>query len=414
MRTTLKFYCSLLLFLSINTFGQNVDSLLTVSFNKIKQSEYTEALKIANKALKIAPNYLDFHLVKGISHYQLNNLDSAKIYLKHLIREDNSYLDAHSILINTYLKENNFQEASSVINKAIEKFPFEKQFQLDKLKILKLLKEDTEVEIFLNVLIEKYPEDIEFQKELKQLKSVYNHQRVGVNYNLTLFNRKEQGPWHLTGIEYILQKKKYSLIGRVNFADRRSAGTFYNQGLQYELESYFTTSSKTYSFANISISNDIVFPELRFSYSYFRNMGKGWEGDLGIRYNKTPNQYFYTGVLGIGKYIGSYWLNLKSYFLNDNSKIYPAFTGTIRKYRGTKFDYYSLILGYGTSPDELYYLGLVPDRFTLESYRLGIGYNFMLSDKFIIGVQSLYNLQEYKIDKYQQEYNLFTSLQYKF
>ena len=51
-------------------------------------------------------------------------------------------------------------------------------------------------------------------------------------------------------------------------------------------------------------------------------MGKGWEGDLGLRYNKTIDQYFYTGVFGIGKYTGSYWFNIKSYFLNDNSKIY--------------------------------------------------------------------------------------------
>ncbi|MEQ3662557.1 MAG: YaiO family outer membrane beta-barrel protein [Flavobacterium sp.] len=414
MKKLLYIFGGLALLFSISSFGQDVDSLLIVTLNKTKNSEFPEALKTANKALKIAPNYLDFHLVKGQIHYKINSLDSAKFFLKHVIKENDSYLEAHAFLINTYLKENNYNDALKTTNSAIEKFPFEKQFQLEKLKILKLLKDDEQVILFLNVLVAKYPEDIELKTELSRLNSIYNHNRIGVNYNLTLFNREEQGPWHLSGIEYIHQKKKYSLIGRINLADRRSAGTFYNQGIQYELESYFTTSPKTYSFINLSYSNDIVFPKLRFSYSFFRNMGKGWEGDLGLRYNKTIDQYFYTGVFGIGKYTGSYWFNIKSYFLNDNSKIYPAFTSTIRKYRNTKFDYYSLIIGYGTSPDELYYLGLVPERFALESYRVGIGYNFMLSDKFIIGIQGLFNLQEYKINEYQQEYNLFTSFQYKF
>ena len=192
MKKTLKIYCGLILFLSINTFGQDVDSLLTVALNKTRQTEYNEALKIANKALKITPKYLDFHLIKGQIHYKLNNLDSAKYFFKHVIKEDDSYLEAHSFLINAYLKENDYKEALQVKNKSIEKFPQEKQFQLAKLNTLKLLKENDEVELLLTILIEKYPEDIEFKTELNKLESIYNYNRIGINYNLTLFDRKER------------------------------------------------------------------------------------------------------------------------------------------------------------------------------------------------------------------------------
>jgi hypothetical protein len=36
----------------------------------------------------------------------------------------------------------------------------------------------------------------------------------------------------------------------------------------------------------------------------------------------------YASVIGIGKYIGSYWLNLRSYLQINNKEVNPAFTAT--------------------------------------------------------------------------------------
>jgi hypothetical protein len=55
----------------------------------------------------------------------------------------------------------------------------------------------------------------------------------------------------------------------------------------------------------------------------------------------------YASVIGIGKYIGSYWLNLRSYLQINNKEVNPAFTAT-RDIILTKYDYVTVLTGYGS------------------------------------------------------------------
>ena len=93
---------------------------------------------------------------------------------------------------------------------------------------------------------------------------------------------------------------------------------------------------------------------------------------------------------------------------------YPAFTLTTRYYLDTRFDYFALILGYGTSPDERSTLGQFQSRVATESYRANLGYFRMLKQNYLIGIQAGYNKQEFLPNRYQNEFELFVSLQYKF
>nr|WP_255702378.1 YaiO family outer membrane beta-barrel protein [Flavobacterium sp. SM15] len=279
---------------------------------------------------------------------------------------------------------------------------------------IRLKNNDEQTISYLSYLAEKFPEDQRFKNEITELKLKTNSDRFGFNYNYTTFSRDGVGPWHLVGLQYIRERKKLTLIGRINYADRRSFGESINSGLQYEFETYFLNGPKSYSFANIAVSDETVFPKLRLAYSYFHNLGKGWEGDLGIRYTKTSDKELYAGVIGIGKYVGSFWLNLKSYLQWDNDKLYPAFTATARYYFDTKYDYATLITGYGTSPDERVTLGQFQQRITLNSYRFGAGYYKLLWQHYCVGVQGMYNRQEYSPNNFQNEYDLFLTFHYKF
>ncbi|MNL45772.1 hypothetical protein D3C87_1684460 [compost metagenome] len=149
-------------------------------------------------------------------------------------------------------------------------------------------------------------------------------------------------------------------------------------------------------------------------YSFFHNFKKGWEADLGARFTKTENQEFTAGVIGIGKYIGSYWINLRSYIQKDSDNVYTAFTLTGRYYFNTRFDYGTIIAGYGTSPDERTTLGQFGQRVALDSYRIGGGYYRMFSNRYLTGIQAMYNKQEYAPGLKQNEIELSILLQYKF
>jgi YaiO family outer membrane protein len=410
-------FTSLLLTINVCLFAQKIDtdSLIVETNYELKNNKnFAKAIKLARLGIKEAPNYLDFHLALGNAYIQTKQTDSARYFLKYVIEKNTKYTDAFTYLANLELQEKNTTEATNIIEKAIALYPENKDFQLKKLQILNIENYDPQTIYFLETLVEKYPNDTKLKQQLTELKTKVASDRVGITYNNTTFSRNGVGPWHLIGLQYIRERKLLSIIARINYAERYNFGNK-NSGIQYELETYFTNTPKSYSYTNVAYSyDDNVFPKLKLGYSYYYNFNKGWEADAGIRYTKTTNFEFYAAAIGIGKYVGSYWLNLKSYFQFFEGKTYPSFTATGRYYFNTKYDYLTAFIGTGTSPDERITLGQFENRFAFKSYRLGAGYNKILGQHYIVGVQASYNNQEYKLDSFQNEYDLFVSLQYKF
>lgn len=405
------------LLMTINVFGQKIDtdSLLVQTARVLNvEKNHPKAIQMAHVGIREAPNYLDFHVLLGRAYMITKVTDSARFFFNHVINKNPKYKEAFSYLTKVEIEAKNSVAALTTIEKAIALYPEEKEFQLLKLQVIELDNDDDKTTAYLNELIVKFPEDKRFKQQLVELKTKSNSDRIGINYNLTNFSRDGIGPWHLIEMQYIRQRKKITLIGQLNYAERNSFDTSIS-GLQYQMDTYFATTKKSYSYASAAYSNDtFVFPKLNLAYSFYYNFNRGWEGDLGMRYTKTIDKGFYSAVVGVGKYIGSYWINLKSYLLFDEDKSYPALTLTTRYYLDTRYDYVSAFLGYGTSPDERITIGQFQQRIALNSYRVGAGYNRLLWNDYIVAVQAAYNRQEYQINNYQNEFNTLISLQYKF
>lgn len=394
----------------------NTDSLLVVTNNLLKSDfkDYTKAKKIAHQCIKVAPEYLDFYVSLGRIHKNEKSLDSARYYFNHVIDKNPKYKEAFVYLSQTELEAKNRKAALETIEKGIAMFPEEKDFYLAKLEVINNEENPKKSAEYLEFLSNKYPEDSGFQKELIEVKSNLKSNRIGTNYSFTAFNRDNYGPWHLTNINYLKQFRTFSLGGRVSYIDRRVSGTSANSGYLYEIESYFRTSKKSYSFANVGFGDKNVFPEFRFMYSYYLTLGKGFETEIGYRYNKQQDVELHTGIVAVGKYFKNNWINLRSSFLINEPKLYPSLTTTFRHYYQTKYDYFSLLLGYGTSPDERTTLTQFQQRVALSSYRFGAGYNKLFAKKYSIGLFSSFNRQEYYPEKFQNEYNITIDLSYLF
>ncbi|WP_281226266.1 YaiO family outer membrane beta-barrel protein [Flavobacterium aquiphilum] len=393
----------------------DVDSLLNVAIKEVnKDKNYESALKKTQLGIKLAPDYLDFHLLAG-RIYQLTSVkDSARYYYNHVIAKNPVYEDAFTYLINMDIEEKNYTDAEIVVDKAITAHPGKKDFRYKKLSIYELQGDKKKSQAYLKEMQTLYPKDSEFKLHYFIEDTKNDSDRIGINYNFTTFDRSGYGPWHFGSLQYIAQRNWGSAIGRINYSNRYANGQSMVDGIQYEAESYFFTSKNSYSYAGVGYSSDPVFPKLRLGYSFFHNFKKGWEGDLGIRYIDTDDTNFPSAVIGVGKYLGSYWLNLRSYFMFDNSTVYPVFTLTSRYYFNTRFDYLSLIAGYGTSPDERTTLGQIEQRLSLDSFRIGGGYNHIFGEHYITGLQISVNNQEYTPGSKQIETEIALMFQYQF
>lgn len=391
----------------------NTDSLLVQAYESLKQKEYSEALKQANLGKKISPEYLDFQVLIGRIHQLRNQKDSARIYFNRVLEKNSAYEEAFLYLINLELETENYENADSVINNAIIVHPKNQNFRFKKLQLYQAQENFEEEREYLKELASLYPENSEIKQRIFWLDSRFNSNRIGVQYSLTNFDRDLVGPWHLGAIQYIGERKWGSVIGRVNYSHRRFNGSKLIDGVQFEGESYFFTGEKSYANVSVGYSEDLVFPKWRLGASYFQTLPNGWEVDLGVRYTYVAQNSIPAGILGVGKYFGSYWIHLRSFFQEQNENVFPAFTLTSRYYYNTRFDYVNLVLGYGTSPDERVALADLGQRVELQSYRAGLGYYRQLGRHFIVGVQAVYNRQEYIEDNWQNEFETFIMLQYR-
>jgi YaiO family outer membrane protein len=412
----------IILIVSINiftlqfVFSQKIDtdSLLIKTLQTINiDKDYPKAIKMGRLGIKNAPNYLDFHIALGRTYLLTKEIDSSRYFFSYVIEQNPKYKEAFSYLAKLEIAEKNSLNAINTLDKAIGFYPEDKEFYFLKLEAIQLENNDEKTIDYLIFLQNKYPDNTDVLQELTILKTKSESNRIGVNYTITGFNREGVGPWNLIGLQYIRERKKFTIIGSVNYQERYS---FDNKksGVQYEVETFFPNTRKSYSYAGVAYSNDAVFPKLRLAYSYFQSFAKGWEGDLGLRYLKTSEKGLYTGVIGIGKYLGAYWIDFRTFLQLNEKKIYPAYTLTSRYYFNSRFDYVTAIAGYGTSPDERVTIGQFGQRLTYKSYRIGAGYNRLAWKNYIFGVLAFYNNQEYANNKFQNEYSLFLSLQYKF
>lgn len=405
----------LFLFSNQNISAQKIDtdSLLTVIIKDMKSTRPNYQLNVERGLLgkKIAPDYLDFHLALGRNYDLLKVEDSARFYYNYVIDKNPRYEDAFLYLINLDLEDKSYDQALGLTYKAIELYPDNRIFRLKRIAIYSLQNDTKNEEKYLKSIRAKFPHDADIEQRLFALYSKTNIDRIGTYYNVTTIDRQGVGPWHLASADYMRQRSWGSLIGRVSYAKRLSSDLVQASGLQFEVESYLYAKKNNYSYLDVAYSKDSAFPEWRLGYSYFHNFSKGWEADLGVRYiAMQDNSNLKTLNVGLGKYFGSYWLNFRSYIQKDS----PSFTLSSRYYYKTKFDYVTLIAGYGTSPDDRTRAAEYDTRMSLNSYRISAGYYRLINNHYIIGFLITDNEQEYTKNGYQTELDFAFILQYKF
>ncbi|MES2829488.1 MAG: YaiO family outer membrane beta-barrel protein [Bacteroidota bacterium] len=247
--------------------------------------------------------------------------------------------------------------------------------------------------------------NLDIAQEEQRIASLPN--RVSVTYNPTFFERAGKRSWNLVNVYYGRQTKYGSIIGRISYADRS-----YDDGLQYELEAY-PKHKNGYSFVNFAYSNATIFQKYRAAYSYLHSFNGGWEGELGVRYQyKNQGLFSYGG--SVGKYLGSYWFNLRTYITPDSGRVSQSYALTGRYYVGTADDYFTAIVGTGISPDDRTRNFELSERLNTSSLRLSLGYQRLIWSRNVVGILGTYNREEYVAGRKENEYDISINFQHRF
>ncbi|MBC6369139.1 YaiO family outer membrane beta-barrel protein [Algoriphagus sp. AK58] len=406
-----KFSFLLFLLFALGNYAQaqetfDPDELLSQSRSLILDGKYLEGRKIAFRALAKYPDYADILILVGRSYAWEGKNDSANIYFERAIIASPTYSDGYVGYLDNLFWSDDLQKASEVLSKAKSNLSaplpdeilyresrlfyyngdYEKAFELSK----PLFDKGFTQEGLLG-----------YMQNLQRLRIT---NAVGATYDYDTFYG-DISPWQTWSV-YGRTRTKLTgaLIARVTQSVR-----FDDFGTLYELDAYPSIGKNGYAYLNLGGSGASFFPKFRFGASYYHNLPKAWELEGGYRYlGFTEATHILTG--SVGKYVGNWWLNFRANVIPDENSTGTSGQFTARYYFKTAEDFFSLQLGTGVSPDE----ETRDQTQLLNSYRARLGYQQLLSPKFMIYGFTGYSRDELSADNFRNNLNLSLGFEYRF
>jgi YaiO family outer membrane protein len=311
------------------------------------QKDYPKAISLSKQALVKSPDYADIHVFLGRIYTWTDKLDSARTQFNFVLSRHPDNEDASFAYGSLEYWNNNSPKALQYVQDGLKYYPQSKDLLLLEAKVLNDLKRYKEANNTLDTLIKADPSNSAARALADRVNDNSSVNKIGVTYDYIYFDKEFSAPWQLASIEYGRQTGMGSIIGHINYANR-----FNSNGVQYEVDAYPHISKTFYAYVSAGYSgNEGVFPKYRSGFSLYANLPASFEAEAGFRYLYfTGNTWIYTA--SVGKYLGNFWFNFRTYLTPSNSSISQSYTLHIRYYTGGADDYLSLGIGTGISPDD--------------------------------------------------------------
>ncbi|MDF2157810.1 YaiO family outer membrane beta-barrel protein [Algoriphagus sp. CAU 1675] len=384
------------------------DELLIQARELIFDGKYIEGRTLAFRALEKFPTYGDILILVGRSYAWEGKNDSASMYLERAIVAAPKYEDAYSAFLDNLTWSGNYEKANEVLTRAKSNFG-EKLPDNLRYKESRLLYFQEEYDDAFKIAEELFEGG--FKQEgilgyMQTLQRLRKTNAIGATYDYDSFSGDlSLNPWN-TWSFYGRTKTKLtgSLIARVTQSSR-----FDSFGTLYELDAYPSLGKNSYAYLNVGGSSASFFPDLRWGASVYFNLSNAWEIDGGYRYLKFSEvTNIITGSLG--KYLGNWWMNMRVNVIPSSNGTSSSAIFQSRYYFKTGEDFFSIQLSSGVSPDE-------ENRdFSqlLNSYRVRLGYQQLISPRFMIYGYTGYSRDELSAGNFRNNLNISLGTEYRF
>ncbi len=291
----------------------------------------------------------DVALLMGRTYAWDGKYDSARVVLQNVLVQKPGNMEAYDALSDVEFWADNNEKAIEYCDDALKIEPESSSFTLKKARILySEEKYDDAVSVLEDFLHKKYSGNGEIIKKLDEYRLESLKNKIRLVYTFDYFDKEfNRDPWHLVAISYGRKTKLGTVIARVNYARR-----FGNQGIQYELDAYPKISENNYGYLNYGLSTDGLFPKNRYGAEWYHNFPHAFEGSIGFRLLDFGSSGVDIYTATFGKYVGNYWISLRSYVTPDSTGTSVSGALSARRYFSDSEDYIGLKLSYGVSPDD--------------------------------------------------------------
>lgn len=381
------------------------DELLLEARTLILDGKYAEGRKIAFRALDKYPTYADILILVGRSYAWEGKNDSASIYLERAIVASPTYTDGYVAYLDNLLWADQLDNADAVIAKAKANFsPLPDELVYRESRVLYFREEYDQAFDLVEQLFDNGYSQEGILGYIQNLQRLRKTNAVGATYDYDTFYG-DIAPWNTWSL-YGRTRTKLTgaLIARVTQSSR-----FDSFGTLFELDAYPSIGKNGYAYLNLGGSGASFFPKLRLGASYYHNLPKAWEIEGGYRYlGFTEATHIITSSLG--KYVGNWWFNFRLNVIPFEGQVSTSGQFQARYYFKTAEDFFSIQLGTGVSPDE----ETRDQSQLLNSYRARVGYQQLISPRFMIFGYTGFSRDELSVDNFRNNFNLSIGTEYRF
>lgn len=355
--------------------AQTFDEARNYAFN----GEREKARSICREILSEGFNS-DVALLMGRTYAWDGMYDSARVVLQDVLIQRPENMEAYDALSDVEFWADNDTKAIEYCNAALKLEPGSSKFTMKKARILY---SDEQYEAAVNVLEEylhENPGEPDFLIKLKDYRLDVMKNKIRLVYTFDNFKSDfNRDPWHFLALSYGRKTKLGSVIARLNYANR-----FNSNGLQFEVDAYPKIGENNYAYVNYGFSSNSLFPGNRFGFELYHNFPKAWEGSIGMRYLdfNSSGVDIYTATLG--KYVGNYWVSLRSYVTPDSDGTSVSGALSVRRYFADAENYLGLKLSYGVSPDDNRKPIDTEKNLTLKTRAVRAEYNRLIKKLWIV------------------------------
>jgi len=355
--------------------AQTFDEARNFAFN----GEREKARSICRQILSEGFNS-DVALLMGRTYAWDGMYDSARVVLQEVLIQRPGNMEAYDALSDVEFWADDNAKAIEYCNAALKQEPESSKFALKKARILYSDEQYEEAVEELETYLHKNPGEPDFLLKLKEYRLDLMKNRIRLVYTFDNFNSEfNRDPWHFLALSYGRKTKLGSVIARLNYANR-----FDSNGLQFEIDAYPKIGENNYAYVNYGYSSDALFPGNRFGFELYHNFPNAWEGSIGMRYLdfSSSGVDIYTATLG--KYVGNYWVSLRSYVTPDSDGTSVSGALSVRRYFADSENYLGLKLSYGVSPDDNRKPIDTEQNLTLKTRAVRAEYNRLIKKLWIV------------------------------
>lgn len=290
----------------------------------------------------------DVALLMGRTYAWDGMYDSARVVIQNVLVQKPGNMEAFDALSDVEFWADNNEKAIEYCNEALKIEPQSQSFTLKKARILYSEENYEEAVSVLEEYMQEYKGRADIIRKLEEYRLDLLKNNIRLVYTYDFFNKDfNRDPWQMVALSYGRKTKLGSVIARVNHVQR-----FASNGMQLEIDAYPSIGENFYGYLNYGFSENGLFPDNRYGAELYHNFSHAFEGSIGFRLLDFGSSGVDIYTATFGKYVGNYWISLRSYVTPDPEGTSVSGALSVRRYFSDSENYLGIKLSYGVSPDD--------------------------------------------------------------